>query len=389
MLADVLSPRRVNDKLGAPAAAEPATVFDLAAADALEIDRPVTKPSRLLVFANPKAGRGQADAMLGRIAQLLRIEHISLDVHHGGSAEDLAAAARGASLKGADGVLVLGGDGTINAVVHGLLSRPAADQPPPPLALVPVGTGNALACDLGVADVETAVARLLAGETRPLDAIEITAGDRSFHALTIVGWGLAADVAERARSWRLLGKRSYGMALRLETVRSKPRYARLEVQFASRAEEMVQGPYTMLLMANTRYTGQGMLVAPRAKLDDGLMDLVEVLPVGLSKRIETLRSLQDGSHLDSPAVRWRHVRGVTLSQPSMEELFGESRSGQDGGQGGAGGKAKKPRTPEPLRLNIDGDIVELPADAEVEIKVLPRALRVFAPKPEATGKSKG
>ncbi|HZM00700.1 MAG TPA: diacylglycerol kinase family protein [Planctomycetota bacterium] len=388
MLADVLAPRRTSDKTREPAAPRPSAAFDLAAADALELGRPATRPSRLIVFANPKAGDGQADEVLGRISQLLRIEKITLDVRPSSDAEELAIAARGAKLKGLDGVLVLGGDGTINAVVHGLLSRPAADQPLPPLALVPVGKGNALATELGVTDVVTAVARLLAGETRPLDAIEITSGERSFHALTVVGWGLDADVTERAQNWKVLGSRSYGVALRLETVRNRPRYARIEVQFASLAEEMVQGPYTMLLMANTRHTGNGLLVAPRARLDDGLMDLVEVLPVGLGKRIATLRSLQDGSHLDSPAVRWRHVRGVTLYQPSLDELFGANGSN-------GGGKAKPPQpqqqapAPEPLRLNIDGDLVDLPHDAEVKLTVLPRALRVFAPKSEDSKSAKG
>jgi len=406
-LADVLSPRRANDKLRGDLAAEPAAPFD-AAADAREDDRPVTKPSRLLVFANPAAGKGEADAVLGRIAQLLRIEQITLDVHHAGSAEALSSAAHGARLKGVDGVLVLGGDGTINAVVHGLLSRPATDVVPP-LAIMPLGSGNALACDLGVTDIETGIARLLIGETRPLDVISVTSGEHRFHALTIVGWGLAADVSGTAQSWRLLGQRSYGMALRLETLRNKPRYARLEVALAGRGEEMVQGPYTMLLLANTRHTGHGMLVAPRAAIDDGLLDLVEVLPVGLTKRIQTLRSLWDGSHLDSPAVRWRHVRGVTLSQPTMAALFGgdlpdqpdaapEPRpaaagsragaahsaraDGEGGGDGatGRGGKKRKPKPPEPVRLNIDGDLIDLPHDAEVRITVLPRALRVFAPK---------
>jgi len=415
VLADVLSPRHANDKLRSAAAAELALPFDAGVAGVHEATRPVTRPSRLLVFANPAAGKGEADAVLGRIAQLLRIEHISLDVHHAASAEELSAAARDARLKGVDGVLVLGGDGTLNAVVHGLLSRPAADQPPPPLALMPLGTGNALACDLGVTDIETGIARLLVGETRPIDVIAITAGDRRFHALTIVGWGLAADVSSTAQAWKALGKRSYGMALRVETVRSKPRYARLEVALAGRGEEMVQGPYTMLLLANTRHTGHGMLVAPRASLDDGLIDLVEVLPVGLGKRIKTLRSLWDGSHLDSPAVRWRHVRGVTLSQPSFDALFG--LGGETGGAGappedpaatepaapaapaaaatdsasdGAGrkGRKKKERPPEPVRLNIDGDLVELPPDAEVQIVVMARALRVFAPKPESSKSSK-
>lgn len=414
MLADVLSPRRANDKLRGVVAAEPAAPVDAAAADPREDDRPVTKPSRLLVFANPAAGKGEADAVLGRIAQLLRIEQITLDVHHAGSAEELSSAAHGARLKGVDGALVLGGDGTINAVVHGLLSRPATDVVPP-LAIMPLGTGNALACDLGVTDIETGIARLLVGETRPLDVISISSGERRYHALTIVGWGLAADVSGTAQSWRLLGQRSYGMALRLETLRSKPRYARLEVALAGRGEEMVQGPYTMLLLANTRHTGHGMLVAPRAAIDDGLLDLVEVLPVGLTQRIQTLRSLWDGSHLDSPAVRWRHVRGVTLSQPSMAALFGgevpgqpdpaaeprpaaaasragaahpTSSDGEGSGSAGRGGKKRKPKPPEPVRLNIDGDLVDLPHDAEVRITVLPRALRVFAPKASAGQQSK-
>lgn len=394
--ADELSDPRANDKLARRAAAEPtagpavdaAPEFDPVAADALEIAFPVSKPTRLLVFANPKAGKGQADDVLGRISPLLRIEHIVLDVHHSSGAEQMSQDARNANLKGVDGVLVLGGDGTVNAVAHGLLSRPASTQPLPPLALLPCGNDNGLAFELGCKDVETGMKRMLAGETRPLDVMALAAGDQRWHAVTIVGWGLAADVAERAERWSLLGKGGYGMAARLETLRSRPRYARLDVALAGRNEEMVQGRYTMLMIANTRHTGHGMLVAPRAVIDDGLIDLVEVLPVGLGKRLKTMSRLRDGSHLDSPAVRWRHVRGVTLSQPSMDELFGESGSDASGSgdPSASGASGAKKRSAEPFRLNIDGDIVELPADAEVAITVLPRALRVFAPRIEAGDK---
>ncbi|HZM00699.1 MAG TPA: diacylglycerol kinase family protein [Planctomycetota bacterium] len=351
----------------------------------------MTKPKRLLVFVNPAAGEGQADAVLGRTTQRLRFEQVSLEVHHASKGDELAAAARSARLKDVDAVLVLGGDGTVSSVVHGLLSRPpeasgpaapsapagsAKGQPhaPPPLALLPVGKGNALATNLGISDVEAGLAALLAGETRSLDAIAVSAQGFRFHALTVVGWGLAVDVAERRRRWSALGRAGRGLALRLESMRARPRYARLDVQLAGRAEEVVQGPYTLVMLANTRHTGHGMPDAPRAVLDDGLLELVEVLPLGLGRRLGVLRALWAGRSADSPAVRWRRVRGVSLSQPSIEEVLAS-----DAAPGGQGAQPSR----EPLRLYLDGDLYELAAGSDVSIRVLPRALAVFAPKAEA------
>jgi diacylglycerol kinase (ATP) len=328
-------------------------------------------PRRLLVLLNPRAGGGRGQVAQGRAAGVLRVEGVTLDVRHTESSDHARELAGTLPLEGLEGVGVVGGDGTLTGVVSGLMDRGAksADELPP-LAVIPAGTGNALAHELGLGDAAGAARIILDGNTRPLDLMRLRLPDRSLHAVTIVGWGLAADAGVRAERLRRLGASRYSLGLLIEALRGRSRVARIEIEGTDRKADVAEGRYTMLVAANTQFTGAGLKVAPKALVDDGLIDLIEVLPVTRRQALRLLQHVRQGRHLESPLLRYRKVRSLKLTQTPDAELKAERGHAEREGRPAAGAG---------MRLNVDGEIMNgLPESTPIEVRAVPSALRVFA-----------
>jgi diacylglycerol kinase family enzyme len=326
-------------------------------------------PRHLLVFLNPAAGRGQAQTALGLAAGVLRVENVTLDVRHTASADHARELAQTLPLEGVGGIGIVGGDGTVNGVIDGLMHRrpEGGRRTLPPLAIIPSGSGNALAHDLSCLDPIASARRILAGETVPLDVMRLTTPDRVLHAVNIVGWGLAADVGARAERMRRLGSARYRVATLLEVLRCKPQAARIEVAMQGGGGELMQGRFTMILAANTRHTGAGLVIAPQARLDDGQVDLIEVLAIKRRHGLQLFNRVRHGTHLDSPLLRFRQVKGFTI---------GLSRDADKGKP--TGDAAGTVAGDLPLVLNVDGEIMKFAHDTLVVVKVMRRALSVYA-----------
>jgi diacylglycerol kinase family enzyme len=327
----------------------------------------------LLVFLNQAAGRGQAQAALAQAAGVLRVENVTLDVRHTASSDHARELAQTLPVEGMGGIGIVGGDGTVNAVIDGLMQRgsPGGRKDLPPIAVIPSGSGNALAHDLACLDPVASARRILAGETVPLDVLRLTTPRRTLHAVNIVGWGLAADVGARADRMRRLGPARYRIATLIELLRCKPQSARIEVAMPGGGGELVQGRFTMILAANTRHSGAGLVVAPQAKLDDGKVDLIEVLAIKRRQGFKLFGQVRAGEHLDSPLLRFRQVKGFTIGR-ACDPV------------GPAGGGRDETSDKPPLVLNVDGEIVQFAHDTLVKVTVLKRALSVYAAARESS-----
>jgi diacylglycerol kinase (ATP) len=357
--------------------------------------------ARLLVVLNPHAGGGRGAAALRRAEIVLRSAGCTLQVlatQRPGHARELLATAPASVLGGGcDGVVVVGGDGTLHEVVNGLMERRAAGrgEASPPIGLVPAGSGNSLAADLGLSDAEDAARRIVAGGVQPLDVMELRldeapaarpAARRTLYAFNIVGWGLAADAGARAESLRWLGPRRYALANVLELLRRRVRPARLRL-LTERSEEVLEGRYVMALACNTQHTGRGLRLAPRAQLDDGLMDLLVVPEMSRRRLIALMHSVPEGGHLEAPDVRVRQVRGFEVVPGEAGEAAAgaatRGSAGDGGPAGGAGADASRasdaaggPAPAADTRLNVDGEIVPC-SPRSLEVRLLPRALALL------------
>lgn len=217
-------------------------------------------------------------------------------------------------------VLVVGGDGTLSRVGDHLLKRP----PPavemrvgepiaprlPAIGLIPAGTGSDLARPLGLPrDPAAALERALRAPARPLDVVEVTAGDgRRRFAVNIASAGVSGQVDEAVAALPRRGLTAYLRATLGALARYRPVPCRVSVD----GEAWHQGGILLLVVANGTTFGRGMRIAPLAELDDGLAEVVLVprLP-GWQVPIQLPR-LYRGTHLTSPWVRYRRARVVEI-----------------------------------------------------------------------------
>ena len=214
---------------------------------------PAAAARRLRLLYNPTAGRVRRPLVERAVAALARagwaVERA--ETERRGHAEHLAASAAGDREVGR--IVVAGGDGTINEAVNGLLRA----NEPLPLAILPMGTANVLAHELGLMPFERAVAA--AGETRLAHVHPGRANGR--HFTMMVGAGLDAHVvaAMRPRLKRLLGRQAYV----LETLRQLFRF-----RFPTYRVLIDDVPYeaASVVVAKGRLYGGAYLLAPAARL---------------------------------------------------------------------------------------------------------------------------
>ncbi len=275
---------------------------------------------RITVIINPVGGtrpdRGGARARLA--ARLLETRGHRVDAvetAHAGHAGDLArqAVARGAAL-----VFAWGGDGTVNEVGAALAFAET------PLGIIPSGSGNGLARALGISPrPDAAITEALEGQDRRIDVGEL--GGRLF--LNVAGVGLDALVARRfnARAGGRRGLATYvTISLRALIDHTPQEYA---VAFDG---ERVRRSLDLLVLANAPEYGNGVRVAPDARLDDGRLDLVMMadarpVVVNLWRAGRLLRGTLD--HARGISTGWVESLRLSAATPIAFHVDGEAVAG--------------------------------------------------------------
>lgn len=229
--------------------------------------------------------------------------------------------AREAADGGCDLVIAAGGDGTIHEVANGIhdylaarahAGQPAGPEDAPRLGIVPLGTGNDLAGALDVpADIHTAVAGAVVGRSVPVD-VGLMNGEGFLNVST---GGIGAEATEETSDdvKRVLGPVAY-------FITGVKKFVSLEVSSArfSDGELIHDGPFLIFAVGNSRRTGGGNWLTPRAELSDGLLDVVIVREMPRRDLLAILPELRAGRHLEHPAVIYRQVKSLTVE--SSEEL---------------------------------------------------------------------
>lgn len=296
-----------------------------------------------LIIANPVAGGGRGQKLWKQIEPLLKKKLGPFKIRwtkRPGEATDWACRAESFEM-----VVAYGGDGTIQEVTNGLL--PISPDSRPLLGILSVGTGSDLIKTIGIpADVGRQIEILAGSKIRKIDVgqIEFAATMTKRYFLNIADAGLGADVLHRlAASRKLFGRQLAYLSATLEAYRNR-RPALMEVvvdQTKAWTDEAL-----LVAIANGRYFGGGMKIAPAARLDDGLFEVVIVKDLALAWIPVALALLYSG--------QLRRLPQVELFRGSEVEI----------------------RSREPVGLDIDGEpIGSLPA----RFINLPHALRIKSP----------
>jgi len=308
-----------------------------------------------LVIVNPESASGATQKAWPQIASDLRMHFGPFTVaftERVGQGTDLAG---DAARSGVDLIIACGGDGTISEVANGILGSGKDVE----LGILPSGTGGDFRRTLEIPAQSRAAARMLReGRTRRIDVgrvsfIDHDGRDTNRYFLGVASCGMSTQVIERVKSgapdwlanntpaW-LGGRVSFGAAL-LHTAARSDR-ARLVVQLDDSHERHLT--VANLCIANARYFGGGMKIAPDAKLTDGRLDVVSVGDLSALKIFTSAPRLYLGSHLSMPEVNHALARKVYVRAANKKEEIG---------------------------IEVDG---ELPGRLPAMFQVIPASLRV-------------
>ncbi len=250
--------------------------------------------------------------------------------------------------KGWRRILAIGGDGTVNEVVNGVFGQTGIPTTDITLAMIPVGTGNDWRRTVGIPEgYPEAVSTIKTGETYLQDVGFVKYRDhdgqqKDRYFVNIAGMGYDAVVAAKTNLLKELGRKTSVSAYLMNVFSCLMKYKHTKVKVTADHEEIS----TDLLSMNVgicKYSGGGMMQAPRAVPDDGLLDLTLIKKMTKFQVIKNVGKLYDGSFIHLPQVHiTRGKKVVVESEPE-------------------------------IALEADGEILGI---SPFEIEVIPRGIKV-------------
>ena len=293
--------------------------------------------SKYYITVNPHGGTKKGPKILSEILPVFESKNAEvtiLETEYAGHAKDLTMEV---DMTSYDGFCCIGGDGTMHEAINGLLKR--KDKQRFPLGLITGGTGNSFMCDMDCLDPVDAAERILSGKSRFIDVLECNSDGKIYYSFNLVGWGMPTDINNLAEKLRWLGTQRYNIATLIEVMRNRKRFAELKIN-----DESVSDDFAFIIACNTIHVGKGMKMAPKAILNDGLVDIIIVPKVSRLKLLNLFPKLFTGDHIDSPYLEYKQVNNFSI-KPSINN-----------------------------KLNIDGELLGI---TPVEVKVLEKEIEVL------------
>jgi diacylglycerol kinase (ATP) len=284
----------------------------------------------ILAIVNPTSADGQTGKRWPQIHAALEAELGPVQAQFTKERYHAAAIAEHAVYQGATTIIVVGGDGTLNEVVNGLCASRATGQPVP-LAIILQGTGGDFAKSWAVRPSVAELAQAIReNRTHPCDVVAmrlnpLADAPRVRYFINIADIGVGGQVVEivNASSKWLGGTLTFFLAsLRasLFQYRNAPMRITLDGQTIH-----ADAAYYFVAAANAQYFGGGMHIAPAARCDDGLLDVVLVGNLSLPAKFYFAWKLYRGRAADLRAVRTLRGRrlSITSPRPVLIEADGE------------------------------------------------------------------
>jgi diacylglycerol kinase (ATP) len=270
--------------------------------------------ARVVVVANPSAGRGKGGRLIGKVDRMLQEAGIAHEFRISESATGLTEQVRRAAQEGAGTVAVLGGDGSAGLAANGILGTGGT------LAILPSGTGDDLAHSLGVASLGAAVRALVDPNVVPIDVVRVTTGTERRVYVNVAGAGFDSEVTEAANAMRLgLGPTGTYIASVVKTLsRFVPAGFRVELD-----DDVVEGPHMLVVVANAIRYGGGMRVAPNASVVDGRLDVLLLRALGKGAFLRAFPKVFRGTHVRHPAVTIATARHVKIEADRRVQVYAD------------------------------------------------------------------
>lgn len=288
---------------------------------------------------NPRSASGRGAKLAEKAARLLAERGVQTRPIATYGPMDAGAKAAQLAKAGESRVLVIGGDGTLSEACDGILSGGHDIT----LGFLPGGTGNSLLRDFGLTTLEAAADAIAAGDERRIDAARATWDGGSRHFVNVFGTGFMAKVCDLANArYKWMGGASYSWAVFPELTRLSSPRTRLVLD-----GKVVEERFGLVSVCNSKHTGGGMLIAPQAESDDGLLDVVALHEVSRGGLLRIFPRIFKGTHIGHERVFSARAREIRIEPDEESPLLG------------------------------DGEVY---GRTPVEIRVLPGAVRALLPR---------
>jgi diacylglycerol kinase (ATP) len=185
------------------------------------------------------------------------------------------------------------------------------------------------------------------GYSKKIDLAEISMEHKVVYAFNIVGWGMITDINLRADGVRWMGENRYTYAALMEIMSHKQRHAKLSFGGKTYDEK-----FTFILGSMTKFTGSAMKMGPKAKLDDGLIDISIVRNASRKQMMNLFPKIFTGEHIYSDILEYKQVDSYSIIPDEHDPM------------------------------NLDGETI---GSTPIELKVLRESLEVYTSKEIAEG----
>jgi YegS/Rv2252/BmrU family lipid kinase len=266
--------------------------------------------TRYKIILNPTAGKGNGLKVRPEIESILTKYGLQFDVTQTGYPEHATELAIQAAEEGYDVVVAAGGDGTANEVLNGLMRFKQTHKRCPVMAILPVGRGNDFSFGLGIPhDLQQSCDLLASKLVRKVDVGKVTGGNypNGLYFGNGVGIGFDAVVGFVAARGKLTGMLSYLVAA-IKTIFIYFKPPMLEIELENKTFQM---PTLLVSIMNGQRMGGGFMMAPTARANDGIFDLLLVREVPQSAMIGLMLKIMKGTQAADPAVstsQAKHIR---------------------------------------------------------------------------------
>lgn len=270
---------------------------------------------KVLIIYNPVSGTKSNKAMISQLLNYYKLNNINyflLKTEYKNHAKEFCA---NNSLAEYDDLIVCGGDGTFNEVINGVVIN--KNKKIPRLGFLPGGTGNSFMHDLNAVEPNKAINKIIKNNSDTLDILKLTYNNKTIYSFNIVGWGLVTDILILAEKMRFLKSIRYNVASLFYILTAKGK----KIKFIIDNNKIYNEKYLFILICNTIHTGKGMKAAPKAKFNDGQLDIVSVKSqISFFQLIKLFTKIFTGKHIHSPFVNYINAQTINLIPENNEVL---------------------------------------------------------------------
>ncbi|MCK5857554.1 MAG: diacylglycerol kinase family lipid kinase [Bacteroidales bacterium] len=295
---------------------------------------------KYLCIYNPQAGGGKAKSHLEEIKSLFVKYELIVDIVFTEYPRHSLEIIKNIDLTLYAGILVAGGDGSFFNVLNGFMAL--ENRADIPFGILPIGTGNSLVREVidGENPIEDYIKLIKNGKTKAIDIAQVKMKNETFYYANMMGFGFISDVNVTAPKLKMFKAHAYTLGVLYQTIKLNAFDLKMTIDGVVHNMKNV-----FVIISNSKYTGGNYLIAPKAELNDGKLDLIILNKLSRINLLKTFPKIFDGSHVDTPFVDYIQAKSIKLE------------------------------TNVPKTLSPDGEVYgEFPA----EVSCIPAAINLFA-----------